>query len=93
MFGYPIIQVGYRRYVEPEGVMFEGFPEGAVFRSPLEQKFLYTSRATVMLDASRLAASQYLLDGRFVPWGVAATEEFFGGGPYSFGARLPTRGP
>ncbi len=34
--GYPILQVGYRRYVEPEGKLFEGFPEGEVFRSPLD---------------------------------------------------------
>ena len=39
----------------------------AVFPSPLDQEFLYTSRATVMFDASRLAASQYLLDGRLSP--------------------------
>ena len=35
--------------------------------APFNQEFLYPSRATVMSDASRLAASQYLLDGRFVP--------------------------
>ena len=46
-----------------------------------------------MLNASWLAASQYLMDGRFVPWGVATPEGFYGGGPYSFGANLPTRGP
>ena len=38
----------------------------------VNQEFFYPSRATVMSDASRIAASQYLLDGRFVPWDVAA---------------------
>ena len=46
-----------------------------------------------MFDASRLVAIQYLLNGRFVPWGIASPEGFYGGGPYSFGACLPTRGP
>ena len=91
--GYPILQVGYRQYVEPEGVLFEGFPKGAVFRSPLDHEFLHPSRATVMPDASRLSASQYLLDGRFVPWGVTTSERFYGGGPYSFGACMYPRGP
>jgi hypothetical protein len=72
--------------------MFEGFPEDDVFRSPLDHEFLYPGRATVVLDAPWLAASQYSLDGRFVPWGVAAPEGFYGGGPYSFGTRLPTGG-
>ena len=58
--------------------MFEGFPEGAVFRGPLNQEFFYPSRATVMSDACRLAASQYLLDGRFVPGGIATPEGFDG---------------
>ena len=58
--GYPILQVGYRRYVEPEGVLFEGFPEGALFRSPLDEELLYPCRTTVVLDASRLVACQYL---------------------------------
>ena len=66
-------------------MLFEGFPEGAMFRSILDQEFLYPSRGTVMPGASRLAASQYVLDGRFVPWGIATPEGFYGGGPYSFG--------
>ena len=45
-----------------------------------------------MSDASRLAASQYLLHGRFVLWGIATLKGFYGGGPYSFGASLSTRG-
>jgi hypothetical protein len=53
---YPILQVSYRRYVEPEGVMFEGFPESALLRSPVDQEFLFPGRATVVLDASRLDA-------------------------------------
>ena len=46
----------------------------------------------VVSDASRLSACQYLLDGRFVPWGITTPEGLYGGGPYSFGASLPTRG-
>ena len=46
-----------------------------------------------MSDASRLAASQYLLDGRFVPGSIATPEGFDGSGPYSFGAGLSGRGP
>jgi len=47
-------------YVDPEGVLFEGFPESALFRAPLDQEFLYPGLGTVVLDASRLAACQYL---------------------------------
>jgi hypothetical protein len=52
--GYSILQVVYRRYVEPKGVLLEAFLEGALFRSPLDQEFLYLGRAAVVLDASRL---------------------------------------
>ena len=45
-----------------------------------------------MFDASRLDASQYLLDGHIVPGGIATPEGFDGSGPYSFGACLSTRG-
>ena len=45
-----------------------------------------------MSDAPRFAASQYLLDGRFVPGGIATLEGFDGSGPYSFGAGLSARG-
>ena len=44
-----------------------------------------------MSDASRLAASQYLLDGRFVPGGIAAPKRFDSGEPYSFGTGLFAR--
>ena len=54
--------------------MFKGFPEGAVLRAPLNQEFFYPSRVTVMSDASRFAASQYLLNGRFVRGGIATPE-------------------
>jgi hypothetical protein len=72
--------------------LFKGLPEGAMFRAPLNQEFFYPSRATVMSDASRFAASQYLLDERFVPGGIAASEGFDGSGPFSFGAGLSARG-
>jgi hypothetical protein len=76
----PVLQAGYRHYVKSYGILFEGFPEGPMFRSPLDQEFIYPSRATVMFDASRLVASQYLLDARFVPWGIATPTGFYGGG-------------
>jgi len=90
--GNRVVQSGYRHYVEPYIVVFKGFPEGTVFRAPLNQKFFYPSRATVMPDASRFAASQYLLYGRFVPGGIANPEGFDGSIQYSFGAGLSTRG-
>ena len=72
--------------------MFKGFLEGAVFRAPLNLEFFYPSRATVMSDASRFVTSQYLLDERFVPGGVASPKGFDSGGPYSFGAGMSARG-
>ena len=45
-----------------------------------------------MSDASRFAASQYLLYGRFVPGGIDTPEGFDGSRPYSFGAGLSARG-
>ena len=45
-----------------------------------------------MPDASRFVASQYLLDGRIVPGGIATPEGFDGSGPYSFGAGMSARG-
>ena len=76
----------------PRSYCSRASPVDQEFRSPVDQEFLYPSRATVMFDASQLAASQYLLDVRFVPWGIATPEGFYGGGPCSFGACLPTRG-
>ena len=46
-----------------------------------------------MSDAARLAASQNLMDGRFVPGGITTPEGFDGCGPSAFGARLLARGP
>ena len=45
-----------------------------------------------MSEASRFAASQYLLYGCFVPGGIAAPEGFDGSRQYSFGAGLSARG-
>ena len=72
--------------------MFKSFSEGAVFRALLNQEFFYPSRATVMPDAPRFVASQYLLDGRIVPGGITTPEGFDGSGPYSFGAGMSARG-
>ena len=72
--------------------MFKGFPEVTVFRSPLDKEFLHPGRATVVSDASRMVACQYLLNRRFVSWGITAPEGFYGGWPYAFGASLPTGG-
>jgi hypothetical protein len=90
--GNRVFQVGYRHYVEPHVILFEGFPEGAMFRAPLDQEFLYPSRTTTMSDASRLVASQYLLDGRFVPGGIATQEGIDGCGPSAFGACMLVEG-
>ena len=46
-----------------------------------------------MSEAPWFAASQDLLDGRFVPGGIATPEGFDGGGPYSFGAGMSAKGP
>ena len=46
-----------------------------------------------MSDVARLAASQHLLDGRFVLGGITTFEGFDGCGPSAFGARLSARGP
>ena len=72
--------------------MFEGFPEGAMFRTPLHQEFLHPSRTTAVSDASWLAASQDLLDRSFVPEGIATPKGFDGCAPYAFGAFLSARG-
>ncbi len=44
-----------------------------------------------MPGASRLATSQYLLDGSFVPGGIATSEGFDGGGPPAFKGCSTTR--
>ena len=46
-----------------------------------------------MTNASRLAASQDFLDGRFVPRGIATSKGFDGCGPYAFGACMSAMGP
>ncbi len=45
-----------------------------------------------MSDASRFAASQYLLYGRFVLGGIATPERLDGSRPCSFSAGLSARG-
>jgi hypothetical protein len=90
--GNRVVEIGYRHYVEPKVGLLKGFPEGAVFRAPLNQEFFYPSRATVMSDASRFVASQYLLYGRFVPGGIATPKGFDGSRPYLFGAGMSARG-
>jgi hypothetical protein len=67
--GDRVLSGGYRYYVEPLFILLEGFPEGAVFRAPLDQEFFYPSRATVVADAYLLATGQNIEDGRFLPRG------------------------
>jgi hypothetical protein len=45
-----------------------------------------------MSDAFRLAASQYLMYGRFVPGGIATPEGFDGSRPHSCRAGMSARG-
>ncbi len=91
--GDRVIWTDYRHYVEPQVILFEGFPKGAMFRAPLDQEFLHPSRATTVSDASWLAVSQYLLDGRFLPGGIATPEGLDGCGLTAFGACLSAEGP
>ena len=88
-----VLQAFYRHYIEPYVILFEGFPEGAMFRAPLNQEILHPSGTEAMSDASRLDASQYLLDGRFVPRGIATPKGFVGCGPCTLGACMSARGP
>jgi hypothetical protein len=65
------LKVDYRLNVDTKVIVFKGIPEGAMFRAPLDQDFFYPSRSETVSDASRLASSQYLFDGSFVPRGIA----------------------
>ena len=58
-------------HVEAKVVLFEGFPEGAVFGSPLHKVFFYPRFVASVADTFRLASGQDALDGGFVPRGVA----------------------
>ena len=66
-----VFKVGYRLDVEAHVVLFEGFPESAIFRAPLYQLFFYPRLSASMADASWLASGQDALDGGFVARGVA----------------------
>ncbi len=66
-----VVKAGYRLNVEIQVVLFEGFPEGAVFRALLDQIFFYPRLMTSVADASRLATGQDALDSSFVPRCVA----------------------
>ena len=46
-----------------------------------------------MSDVSRLGASQYVLDARFVPGGIATPEGFDFCGPVAFGPCMAAGGP
>ncbi len=66
-----VIKTGYRLNVEAKVVFFKGFPEGAVFGSPLYKVFFYPRLVASVVDMSRLTSDQDLLDGGFVPRGIA----------------------
>ncbi len=91
--GNLVVKAGYRHYVEPYVMLFEGFPEVAMFWAPLDQEFFHPSRATAMTDASWFSARHYLLNGRFIPGGIVTPEGFNGCGPPTFGACLSAGGP
>ena len=64
-----------------------------MFRAPLDQEFLHPGRAAAVSDASRLGASQYVMNARFVSGGIATPEGFDGCDPAAFGACLAAEGP
>ncbi len=66
-----VIKAGYRLNVESKVVLFKGFPEGAVFGSPLQKVFFYPRRVASVADTSWLASDQDALDVGFVARGVA----------------------
>jgi len=88
-----VLKARYRHNVETQVVLFEGVPESAVFRAPLDQEFFHPRLSASMVDAERLASGQYSLDGSFVPWGVATPEGFDSGGSLAFVEFTPVRGP
>ena len=66
-----VIKAGHRLNVKAKVVLFKGFPEGAVFGSPLHKVFFYPRLVASVADTSWLASGQDALDGGFVPRGVA----------------------
>ncbi len=86
-----VFKAGYRLNVEIHVVLFEGFPESAIFRAPLYQEFFYPRLSASMADAYWLASGQDSLDGSFVPWGIATPEGFDSGGSPAFVGFTPVR--
>ena len=87
------VKAGYRLNVETRVVLFEGFPERAVFRAPLNQVIFYPRLMTSVADASRLATGQDALDGSFVPRGVATPQGLDSGGLPAFVGGTSVRSP
>ena len=92
MRGNRVLKARYRLNVEPKVILFEDVPEGTMFQAPLDQEFFYPSRLPAMSDASRLATSQYPLDGSFDSGGIATPKGFDGGDPPAFGGCSPAWG-
>ena len=88
-----VVKAGHRVDVEAHVVLFEGFPESAIFRAPLYQVFFYPRLSASMADASWLASGQDSLDGSFVPWGIANPKGFDSGRSSVFVGFSPVRSP
>ena len=88
-----VFKVGYRLDVEAHVVLFEGFPESAIFRAPLYQLFFYPRLSASMADASWLASSQDTLDRSVVPLGIAAPKGFDRDGSSAFVGFTSVRSP
>ena len=68
-----VIDAGYSFNIKAKVVLFEGFPEGAVFGAPLHQVFFHPCFVAAVADAPWFATGQDTLYGGFVPWGVTAS--------------------
>ena len=88
-----VVKAGYRLDVEAHVVLFEGFPESAIFRAPLYQVFFYPRLSASMADASWLASGQDTLNGSVIPWGIAAPKGFDRGGSSAFVGFTSVRSP
>ncbi len=74
------MKAGYGLNVESKVVLFKGFPEGALFGSPLHKVFLHPRLVSSVADTSWLASGQDALDGGFISRGVATPEGLDSGG-------------
>ena len=67
-----VLEAGYRFNIEAKVILFEGFPEGAMFGAPLHQVFYYPGFVAAVADSSGFATGQDTLYVGFVSWGVTS---------------------